>query len=237
MKNFPQQGKREYVQRMFDAISPRYDLLNRLLSFGIDRYWRQRTIRALQLQTGQKLLDLATGTGDLAFAAARRHEIAILALDISPGMLAVAGQKSTRQHRLKGSVYFTAADAEHIPVSDDTFDAAMIAFGIRNVEQPHHALRDIRRVLKSGGRLAVLEFSMPQREPLRWLYNFYFRRVLPFVGKRISGHGEAYTYLPESVLRFPEREAFVTMLIAAGFAEASFQTLTGGIATLYLARA
>ena len=225
------------IAGMFDAIARRYDTLNHLLSAGLDKRWRRRAIQALQLSGRERVLDMCTGTGDLAIEAVTTisgQAADVLGIDFSAEMLRLALGK-IRAAGLEARVRLARGDATSMPVPDRTFDAATVAFGIRNVLDPELACREFYRALKPGGRLAVLEFGSPRQPVLRAVYLWYFRRVLPLVGKLISKHSEAYTYLPASVAEFPTGPAFVAMLTGAGFARVRFETLSVGIVYLYLA--
>lgn len=225
------------IAGMFDAIARRYDTLNHLLSAGLDRRWRRRAVRALRLSDGDRVLDMCTGTGDLAIEAATSstgHAGEVLGIDFSAEMLRLALGK-TRAAGLDHRVRLARGDATMMPVPDMAFDAASVAFGIRNVLDPERACREFHRALKPGGRLAILEFGSPQLPGLRAAYLWYFKRVLPLVGKLISRHSEAYTYLPASVAEFPTGRAFSAILTRAGFANVRFETMTFGVVYLYLA--
>jgi demethylmenaquinone methyltransferase/2-methoxy-6-polyprenyl-1,4-benzoquinol methylase len=215
---------------MFDAIAPRYDFLNHFLSAGIDRRWRNTAIASLGLTGRETLIDVCTGTGDVALEA---HNAArVLGIDFAGGMLALGLQKirTAGQH---GRIVLARGDAMQIPVRDASADAATVAFGIRNVFKPELACAEIARVLRRGGRLAILEFGVPRIPGVRALYQWYFSRVLPFIGRLISGHTGAYTYLPASVGAFPPPDEFVTLLRQSGFAEVRAVPLTLGIVYLY----
>ncbi|MBP6642170.1 MAG: bifunctional demethylmenaquinone methyltransferase/2-methoxy-6-polyprenyl-1,4-benzoquinol methylase UbiE [Flavobacteriales bacterium] len=227
-------SKREQVERMFDAISPKYDLLNRLFSLGIDQGWRRKVVRLVGAEPVQHLLDVATGTADLAIMAAPKAE-RVTGIDISEGMLSYGRIKVTKR-QLEKKVTLQQADSTALPFADGTFDAVTVAFGVRNFEDLQRGLLEMFRVLKPNGRLFVLEFSKPQHTPMRQLFRFYFHRIMPLIGRTVSKDSEAYTYLPKSVDAFPEGDAFVRMLKEAGAMEATAQSLTGGIATLYAAR-
>lgn len=221
------------IQAMFGEIAPRYDFLNRLLSFGIDRSWRKRTIRALDLPKGAPVLDLCCGTGDLAFAFAAAGA-RVTGADFTHPMLAVAQErKPNREFALP----WIQADAQALPFKDGQYDAVSIAFGIRNVEDPRLALRECRRVLKPGGRLAVLEF-FPIPNPIwRGLFRFYFLRVLPLLARIVrAGRTGAYRYLPESVDRFATPKEFAQWMEEAGFVSVEDHVLTGGVARLLIAQ-
>jgi demethylmenaquinone methyltransferase / 2-methoxy-6-polyprenyl-1,4-benzoquinol methylase len=225
------------IAGMFDAIAGRYDLLNRLLSGGLDQRWRARAVQALALRDGETVLDLCTGTTDVALAAvAGRHGAAFaVGIDFSHEMLR-RGLAKVRRRGLQARVALVRGDATRIPLSDGSVDAATIAFGIRNVQQPEVACRELARVVRGGGRLAVLEFGLPASRPFRGLYVWYTNRLLPAVGRLVSRHASAYEYLPESVGRFPPPEEFGQLLQANGFPHVEIIPLTFGIVYLYLAR-
>jgi demethylmenaquinone methyltransferase/2-methoxy-6-polyprenyl-1,4-benzoquinol methylase len=225
------------IARMFDAIARRYDTLNHLLSAGFDRRWRRRAVQALGFTGRERVLDMCTGTGDLAIEAvtARRGQAAeVVGADFSSEMLQLAAGK-IRRAGLANRVRLLRGDATSVPFAEGTFDAAMVAFGIRNVLDPDAACREFRRVLRPGGRLAILEFGAPRVPGLRTLYLSYFRYVLPAIGRIVSKHQEAYEYLPASVMAFPTGEAFADRLRDAGFATVTFRRLMGGIVYLYVA--
>lgn len=217
---------------MFDAIAPRYDLLNHLLSAGIDRRWRTRAIQTLQLTGRETLLDVCTGTADIALAA---HGAArIVGVDFAGAMLRLGLQKVRRSGQDR-RISLVRGDALRLPVADASADAVTIGFGIRNVQKPEVGCVEMARVLRRGGRLAILEFGMPRVPGVRPLYEWYFNSVLPFIGRRISGHGGAYSYLPASVGSFPPPAEFVTVLRQAGFSDVRAVPLTFGIVYLYTA--
>jgi demethylmenaquinone methyltransferase/2-methoxy-6-polyprenyl-1,4-benzoquinol methylase len=219
---------------MFDAVAPRYDLLNRTLSMGIDRSWRRALARELREVSGP-VLDLCTGTGDVMFSAAgARGDLAFVGLDFAPEMVKRGAAKAASDPA--GSrVAFGVGDATALAVASGSVGAVTIAFGIRNVADVPRALEEAHRVLRPGGRIVVLEFSIPRSRPLRAAYLFYFRRVLPVVGGIVSGVREAYAYLPMSVERFPEGDAFLDLLARAGFISPRERRLSFGIASLYVA--
>ncbi len=226
-------AKRAFVRRMFDGIAGTYDLLNHLLSGGADILWRRQAVDDLGVEDGWRVLDLATGTGDLAFESSGRGPgIRVSGADVSRPMLRRACEKEIG--RCSGT-RFACGDAERLPFADQTFDGMTIGFGIRNVVDLAAGLREMCRVLKPGGRLVVLEFSRPRTLFLSQLYLLYFRCVLPMVGRLVSGHTSAYRYLFESVMRFPEGQAFLGCLDRAGFIGLSERRLSLGIATAYLA--
>ena len=228
-------SKKEQVAGMFDGIAPRYDLLNHLLSLGIDKGWRRKAIRTLEAAQPKAILDVATGTGDLAIAASKHFpEAQITGVDISAGMLEI-GRKKLAGLGLSGRIAMQQADSEQLPFGNDEFDAVICAYGVRNFENLEAGLREMQRVLRPGGRLAVLEFSKPKAFPFAQLYRFYFRFILPLVGRIVSRHSKAYTYLPESVAAFPEGKDFLQILARCGFSGAKARPLTFGITTLYTA--
>ncbi|MGD9904890.1 MAG: bifunctional demethylmenaquinone methyltransferase/2-methoxy-6-polyprenyl-1,4-benzoquinol methylase UbiE [Vicinamibacterales bacterium] len=225
------------IAGMFDAIAARYDLLNTVLSAGLDRHWRLRAIASLRLSGRERLLDVCTGTADIALGAARAEPGAarVVGVDFAGAMLA-HGREKVDAAGLAPRVQLIRGDATTLPVADQSVDALTIAFGIRNVQAPDAACREIRRVLKPGGRVAILEFGLPGLPGLRHLYGWYFRSVLPRVGRLVSRHGGAYAYLPASVGAFPYGQEFVDMLTAAGLTAATAKPLTLGVVYLYNAR-
>jgi len=222
---------------MFDAIASRYDLLNHLLSGGVDRRWRRRAIRALELRGSECVLDVCTGTADLAIAATTASPPArrVIGVDFAREMLRL-GRAKVRRTGLDGSISLVRGDATRLPLADRSVDAATIAFGIRNVERPEAACRELWRVLVPNGRIAILEFAEPAAPVLRTVYLAYFRHVLPWIGRVVSGHGAAYGYLPASVGTFARPGEFVTLLRQSGFVEVAAVPLTFGIVYLYTAR-
>jgi len=231
-----EKSKKEQVAEMFDNISGKYDFLNHFLSFGIDHYWRRKTISILKGQSPQLILDVATGTGDLAFSAFKRLQPKkIIGLDISKGMLEV-GRVKIKRKNLEGSLEFIHGDSENIPFEDNFFDAVMVSFGVRNFEDLNAGLKEIYRVLKPTGQLLVLEFSKPKKFPVKQSYYLYSNFILPFFGKLISKDKSAYTYLPESVAAFPEGDAFLNELNKVNFKNTYYKLLSGGIASIYSAK-
>ena len=221
---------------MFDAIAPRYDLLNHVLSAGMDRGWRDRAIDALSLPEHARVLDVCTGTGDLALAAvARQHGVTVIGVDFAAEMLRL-GLAKVRTAALQQQIRLVRGDAARIPVADATCDAATIGFGIRNVAEPERALAEIARILKPAGRLAILEFGQPRIPGIRTLYAWYFRYLLPLVGRVISKHQSAYSYLPASVGTFPPPSEFAQTLAATGFSHVQAVPLTFGIVYLFVAQ-
>ena len=225
------------IAGMFDLVAPRYDLLNHLLSAGFDWQWRRRAIRELQLTGRERVLDMCTGTADLAMAAVaprRGGARDVVGIDFSGEMLRV-GLEKLRRAGLASRIRLVRGDAMRVPLPDQSCDAATVAFGIRNVAEPARAYAEFVRVLRPGGRLAMLEFGMPARPMLRATYRWYFRRVLPRIGRLISRHQDAYTYLPASVEEFESPSAVTGMLRHAGFATARAVPLLFGVVYLYVA--
>ena len=225
------------IAGMFDAIAPRYDLLNGVLSGGLDRYWRRRAIRSLAFTGKETLLDVCTGTGDVAIAAVRaaRGARRVLGIDFAGAMLTRARQKVSDRN-LATRVRVVRGDAMNLPVPAASVDGVTIAFGIRNVAAPDVACAELLRVLRNGGRLAILEFGLPVVPAVRPLYLWYFRNVLPRIGRAVSRHDAAYSYLPASVGAFPWGEAFADILRAQGFNNVKARPLTFGIVYLYTAQ-
>ncbi len=223
------------IRSMFSAIAPTYDLLNRILSFGVDRGWRRRLVARLP-RGAPGVLDLACGTGDVAFEALRaRPGARVAGADFSLPMLRRARSKAKRRG-LERAVRFQAASAEDLPYRDGSFDAVTMAFGIRNVVRRDRALAEMFRVLRPGGRALILDFSLPPNPVVARGYGFYFHRVLPFVGGLVSGNFDAYRYLPDSVAGFPPRERFAAMMAEQGFRPVTWQDFTLGVVTLYEGR-
>ncbi|MCX7667085.1 MAG: bifunctional demethylmenaquinone methyltransferase/2-methoxy-6-polyprenyl-1,4-benzoquinol methylase UbiE [Gemmataceae bacterium] len=223
------------IRRMFDGIAGKYDFLNHLLSLNIDKRWRKTVTKLVPVQTGP-LLDLCTGTGDLAFEYDRvtGGKIAIIGADFSPRMLERAVWKNAKAQS-QSRIQFVEADAQHLPFADNTFEVATISFGLRNVTNPDLGLREMTRAVRSGGRVAVLEFSKPRHWLLGKMYTGYFKHVLPRIGQAFSKSDEqAYAYLPASVMEFPDGEALAEKMRAAGLTQVWFRPLTFGIATLYV---
>ncbi|PLX75455.1 MAG: bifunctional demethylmenaquinone methyltransferase/2-methoxy-6-polyprenyl-1,4-benzoquinol methylase UbiE [Desulfuromonas sp.] len=222
------------IRDMFQTIAPQYDFLNRLLSFGIDRYWRSFAVGQLSIPDNGKVLDIATGTADVALkiAATTPSSVSVIGEDFTQGML-VLGQEKIDRSPYASRMKLVNAPCESIPHPDNMFDGITIAFGIRNVVDRDAGLREMCRVLKPGGRAVILEFSTPRSRFFGAIYQFYFRRLLPFVGGLFSRRS-AYQYLPDSVLAFPPREEFSDMMRRAGFSETERYDLTFGIVTVYV---
>ena len=222
------------VERMFSAIAPRYDFLNRVLSAGRDRVWRRRAIAAAGLPRGGRLLDVCTGTADMALEAARQYPGArILGVDFSAPMIAL-GQAKVARAGLADRIQLQVAPAEALPLPDGEFDAVSVAFGLRNVPDRLRALREMCRVLRPGGRAVILEFTTPPGRLFRRLYLWYFHRVLPRIGRLVSGHATAYAFLPASVADFPHPEGLSAWMREAGFPDVSYRLLTAGIVAIHV---
>lgn len=224
---------------MFDAIAPRYDLLNHVLSAGIDRRWRATAIRSLALTGRETLLDVCTGTADVALQACRGGPSGppaarVIGVDFAAAMLSF-GLRKVRAAGEAERIALVRGDATRLPLRDGTVDAATVAFGIRNVERPEFACAEMARVMRRGGRLAILEFGVPRVPGIRTLYLWYFKYLLPAVGRMISGHTAAYSYLPASVGTFPQPHEFMAILEQAGFTHVRADPLTFGIVYLYTA--
>jgi len=224
--------KKDSVQKMFDDISPKYDFLNHFLSFGIDFSWRKKLVKMLSEKHPRRILDVATGTGDVAIALTTLNPEKIVGIDISDKMLDIARRKVTEKG-MQDIISFKQSDAERIPFSDGTFDAVTVAFGVRNYEDLRKGLSEMKRVLCSGGTMMILEFSHPSGTPFKQFYQFYSRYVIPFFGKIISSHSEAYRYLPESVAAFPSGSDFLNILTELGLINCHQQILSSGIASIY----
>ena len=220
---------------MFNNISPYYDFLNHFLSLGIDVLWRKKAVRQLRDLHPKQILDIATGTGDLAIEALSLKPEQVVGVDISEGMLQKGRQKLAKKG-LMDYIRLELGDSENLPFKDDTFDAATAGFGVRNFENLEAGLTDIHRVLKPGGKLVVLEFSRPETFPVKQMYNFYFSNILPQMGRVVSKDQRAYSYLPESVAAFPSGKAFEEIMQKCGFGDTSSQPLTFGIASIYTGR-
>ncbi|MCD6347892.1 MAG: bifunctional demethylmenaquinone methyltransferase/2-methoxy-6-polyprenyl-1,4-benzoquinol methylase UbiE [Bacteroidales bacterium] len=226
--------KRDEVKQMFDNIAPTYDLLNHALSFNIDRIWRKKVISLLKTKQPRTILDVATGTGDLAIAARKLHPEKIVGIDLSLGMIEI-GRKKVDKKGLSSIIELIEGDSEDLPFEENTFDAVTVAFGVRNFENPLKGMEEMYRVTRSGGNIIVLEFMLPESWIIRPLYLFYFRRVLPSIGRLISKDFSAYKYLPDSVSAFPQRQAFLDLMVKAGYKMAGFHNLTAGVAGIYFA--
>lgn len=225
-------SKRKQVEEMFDDISPRYDFLNHLLSANIDKFWRNNAINKLKHYKPRLILDVATGTGDFAIAATKINGAKVVGIDISEGMLEM-GRKKIEKRNLASAIELIKADSENLPFENDKFDAAIVGFGVRNFENLKQGIKEIHRVLKPGGIFYVLEFSKPDKSPYKQIYRAYFTKILPLIGRIVSKHNNAYTYLPESVNEFPDGEKFLTILAEEGFVNNKCFLQTFGIASIY----
>lgn len=231
-----QTSKRERVKAMFNDIAPTYDRLNHILSMSIDRLWRRRVVRIVRQLGAQRILDMATGTGDLAIAMARHIDNAtICGADLSPEMLAVAKRK-VEQQGLDERITLTECDAEHIDMVSESVDAVTVAFGVRNFENIEACLAELRRVIKPEGHLVILEFSNPNNRLIGAIYRLYSHRILPFIGGLISHNRGAYEYLPASVDTFPTPKEFIAILERCGFNEIKARSQSLGIAQIYVAK-
>jgi demethylmenaquinone methyltransferase/2-methoxy-6-polyprenyl-1,4-benzoquinol methylase len=229
------EGKKVMVESMFDSIAWRYDFLNHFLSFCIDRIWRKKAANIIAKNfRNPVIIDVATGTADLAIASIKAGASKVTGIDISAGMLEIGRSKITKRN-LGNIIDLMQADSENIPFENDTFDVAMVAFGVRNFSDPLKGLKEMARVIRGRGMVLVLEFSKPSLFPISTLYNFYFRRILPFVGKLFSKDRAAYSYLPDSVYEFPDNEEFLNMMERVGLTNTRQMKLTGGIASIYTA--
>ncbi len=226
-------AKKEVVKDIFDDIAPKYDLLNHLLSLNIDKGWRKKAMKHIGEKQKGRLLDVACGTGDFSIAAYRSGVDRVTGIDISANMVEV-GRKKVRELGLNDHIDLQLGDSERMNFDTGTFDIVTVAFGVRNFEHLEQGLKEMCRILKPGGKVIILEFSMPVHFPMKQLYRFYFRYVLPVVGGWISGNKGAYTYLPESVMKFPQGEAFLKILTRCGFRNAIRQKLSAGIASIYV---
>jgi demethylmenaquinone methyltransferase/2-methoxy-6-polyprenyl-1,4-benzoquinol methylase len=227
-------AKKEQVAEMFNRISGKYDFLNHFLSLHIDKTWRRKAINTLKDIEPRTILDIATGTGDLAIASLALHPEKVIGVDISEGMLSV-GKKKIAEKGLSGTISLAYGDSENLDYPEGYFDAITCAYGVRNFENLEKGVREMYRVLRKGGKIAILEFSKPKKFPIRQFYAFYFRYVLPGLGKAVSKDQTAYTYLPNSVAAFPEGAEFCRILASCGFSFAKARPLTFGITTLYTA--
>jgi len=228
--------KREQVELMFNNISPKYDLLNRVLSLGIDKIWRKQALNLLKKDKPAYILDVATGTADLAIEAATRLKAtSIIGIDIAENMLQIGRGKITKKG-LDKIISLQKGDSEKIDFADNTFDAVIVSFGVRNFQHLELGLSEIHRVLKPGGNIMVLEFSKPQKAPFKQVYQFYFKNILPIVGKMVSKDTAAYTYLPDSVNAFPDGKAFCAILENVGFSVQHYKPFTFGVCSSYVGK-
>ena len=225
-------SKKEEVAAMFNNISKRYDFLNHFLSLGIDKIWRRKAVNLLKEIKPNRILDLATGTGDFAIASLRLNPKEVIGMDISEGMLEV-GREKMRKNGFDQVISMRLGDSENLPFEDNYFDALTVGFGVRNYEHLEKGLAEMLRVVRPGGKLVILEFSKPKRFPVKQYYAFHSKYIIPFFGKRISKDEKAYAYLPESVAAFPEGRDFELILEKLGYKTVQSTLVAGGIATIY----
>jgi len=224
-------GKKEFVKQMFDDISPRYDFLNHLLSLGIDIFWRRKFIQHLHIRDGDSLLDIACGTGDVGFEILKHYKIQLTNMDISRKMLDIAKKKASDKDLT--TIQFIQGDAEELPFENESANCLTIAYGFRNIAHYEKALEEFYRVLKPGGTLGILEFSIPKSKIFGWVFKLYFHHILPRIGSLLS-RSYAYRYLPESVDFFPSREDICRKIIYSGFKRVKCLDLTFGVSTIFL---
>ncbi|QCR23302.1 bifunctional demethylmenaquinone methyltransferase/2-methoxy-6-polyprenyl-1,4-benzoquinol methylase UbiE [Pontibacter sp. SGAir0037] len=225
-------GKKSQVASMFNNIAGKYDFLNHFLSAGIDIIWRRKAVSLLAPEKPKLVLDIATGTADFAIETLKLKPEKIVGVDISEGMLAV-GREKLKKKGLSHKIELRYGDSEKLPFEDNTFDAITVAFGVRNFENLSKGLAEMNRVLKPGGTAVVLEFSKPKAFPMKQLYHFYFKNILPVVGRIVSKDNAAYTYLPESVQAFPDGKDFISIFENVGFKSTKWHSLTFGISSIY----
>ena len=227
--------KKEGIRQLFDNIAPEYDRLNHLLSLDIDRTWRSRAVRQIaDVQVPQNILDVACGTGDFSIAIARKSAPGshVTGLDLSEGMLAI-GREKIHKAGLSSVISLELGDSEDIPYGEGCFDRVSVAFGVRNFEHIDTGLEEMYRKIKKGGKLVILELSVPGNRIMQWIYNLYFLKIMPVIGGKVSGHRSAYEYLPASVLDFPKPDAFKTMMERAGFTSVRHKSFTFGICRMF----
>lgn len=228
------ESKKNQVAGMFDRIAHKYDFLNHFFSMGIDKGWRKKAIRSLASIQPKKILDIASGTGDFAIAAMKLNPSSVIGVDISEGMLEI-GRKKMKETGLDKTITLEYGDSEELKYATNQFDAITCGYGVRNFENLEQGLKEMNRVLRTNGKVAILEFSHPKAFPIKQLYYFYFRYIMPTLGKIVSKDATAYTYLPESVMAFPEGKDFLAILEKCGFKNVKAEPLTMGITTLYTA--
>ena len=232
-QNYKGSSKRERVEDMFDRIAPKYDLLNKVLSVGVDRGWRKKMVAELKPSQPKTMLDIATGTADVAIACMKLQPDHITGIDISALMLA-EGQKKIEGLGIAQQITLQQADSESLPFADNSFDAITVAFGVRNFQNLDKGLSEMLRVLKPNGKVVILEFSQPEKFPIKQFYNFYSKYILPTIGQLVSKERAAYEYLPESVAAFPYGQAFVKIMNSNNFVNTKCVSLTFGIASIYV---
>ncbi|NNC94887.1 MAG: bifunctional demethylmenaquinone methyltransferase/2-methoxy-6-polyprenyl-1,4-benzoquinol methylase UbiE [Chitinophagales bacterium] len=226
------ESKKAQVETMFDNIASSYDRLNHILSAGIDVLWRKKAIRFLSQYEPKVIMDMATGTGDFAFEAMRLKPEIIYAIDLSVNMLDIGQQKSVKK-KTTDTIKFIKGDAENLDLESNTIDAITVGFGVRNFENLKTGLKEMNRVMKPGGHIAILELSKPRKFPIKQGFDFYFHNILPIIGKLLSKDNHAYNYLPNSVEAFPENEEFISIMQECGFTESKWTPLTFGICAMY----
>jgi len=229
---YNREGKKERVVVMFNRIARYYDFLNHFLSLSLDKTWRKKAIDQLTEDKPKVILDVATGTADLAIEALRLNPDKIIGIDISDKMLELAKEKIDKRG-LSNKIHVQKGDSENLPFAEGSFDAVTVAFGVRNFENLAKGLSEMSRVIRKGGMVVILEFSRPRKSPFKQLFRFYFNNILPFIGKVVSRDNKAYRYLPESVKEFPDGTDFINMLKKAGFSSPEYKPLSFGICTIY----
>ncbi len=230
--NSDDKSKKEEVAQMFNNISKRYDFLNHFLSLGIDKIWRRKAVKMLHEIQPKRILDLATGTGDFAIESLKLNPKEVVGMDISEGMLDV-GREKMKKRGFDKIISMRLGDSEDLPFDDNYFDALTVGFGVRNYENLEKGLSEMLRVVRTGGKVIILEFSKPKKFPIKQYYGFHSKYIIPFFGKRISKDSSAYAYLPESVAAFPEGKQFEDILSRLGYKNVEAKLVSGGIATIY----
>jgi demethylmenaquinone methyltransferase/2-methoxy-6-polyprenyl-1,4-benzoquinol methylase len=225
-------SKKEEVAEMFNNISKKYDFLNHFLSLGIDKIWRKKAIKKLREIQPKRILDIATGTGDFAIASLKLNPTEVVGIDISAGMLEV-GREKMKARNFDSIITMTLGDSEALPFEDNYFDALTVGFGVRNFEHLEVGLAEMLRVIRTGGKVIILEFSKPKKFPVKQGYGFISKYIIPFFGKRISKDEKAYAYLPESIAAFPEGQEMIDILTKLGYKNVEAELVSGGIATIY----
>lgn len=225
-------AEKNYVRSMFNNIAPTYDKLNHILSLNIDKIWRKKAVKRIKNRNPQRVIDIACGTADSTIALAKKGIPFVTGVDISEEMLKV-GEKKISSFKTESQIQLKVEDCENLSFEDNSFDAAFIAFGIRNFEDKMKGLKELKRVLNGNGHLLILELSVPQNKILLSLYKLYFLNILPFIGKKISGDNKAYTYLPNSVMNFPKPKEFMAMMEECGFKSVRQKALTFGLCRIY----
>lgn len=231
------ESKTEQVEEMFDSIAPAYDFMNTAMTFGLHRYWRNCAIKMLKSLPHEAILDVATGTGDVAFCLYDKFRSkSIVGIDLSNGMLNIARKKlASMSHEAQKAICFKQENCLDLSFSDKQFDLITVAYGVRNFERLAQGYAEMFRVLKPGGTLCVIELSVPKNPIIKWAYNIYSRHLIPTIGRMVSGDSRAYSYLPESIAACPQREDMTTLMSQAGFTDCRYRSLTFGTLTIYLA--